>query len=241
MRRLRDGLLDARVPVHAGDLFDEVDLDRAVGPPRRDRHVHDLGGRAGLDLEPDRPQEARDVVDGEIRAEQRVHPSKAQRHRRARRQITPRVDLAVELRVGTRRAGAARRSDALARSATSGSAPRSKRADASDRSASRPAVAAIVGGSNHAISSATAVVLSSISVEAPPITPAMPIGTSLPSQISTSADGERALDVVEGHDRLAVTGLADAEAAARAAWRGRRCGSAGRARASRSSRRRRRC
>ena len=32
--------------------------------------MHDVGGRPGIDLEPDRPQEACDVVDGEISAEQ---------------------------------------------------------------------------------------------------------------------------------------------------------------------------
>ena len=67
-----------------------------------------------------------------------------------------------------------------------GSTPRSKRNDASDRRPRRVAVLATPDGSKNAVSSATTEVVALISVLAPPITPAKPIGISLPSQINKS-------------------------------------------------------
>ena len=67
-----------------------------------------------------------------------------------------------------------------------GSTPRSKRNEASDRKPSRVAVLATPDGSKNAVSSATTRVVALISVLAPPMTPAMPIDMSLPSQINKS-------------------------------------------------------
>ena len=75
----------------------------------------------------------------------------------------------------------------IARSATSGSAPFSKRADASLRSPNLRADVAIDMGSHQAISRATDVVPSWISVDAPPITPAMPMAASSASATTPSA------------------------------------------------------
>ena len=75
----------------------------------------------------------------------------------------------------------------MARSIPYGSRPCSKRVDASERNPSPAAVPATAIGSNQAISSATTVVASLISVSAPPITPAMPIGWSLASAMSRSS------------------------------------------------------
>ena len=65
---------------------------------------------------------------------------------------------------------------AAANGASSGSTPRSKRLEASEGSLCRLAERAIEIGSKTAASSITLVVLSVTSVEAPPITPAMPMG-----------------------------------------------------------------
>ena len=48
----------------AGDLLDDVDLGRGVEPPRRDRHVTMSAAGPGSTVEPDRLEQARDVVDG---------------------------------------------------------------------------------------------------------------------------------------------------------------------------------
>jgi len=83
----------------------------------------------------------------------------------------PRVSLtppAYSSRSDTARSAAA--------SATRGSTPRAKRFDASLGSLCRRWVRAIEIGSNHAASTKTFVVESEISVEAPPMTPARPIG-----------------------------------------------------------------
>src|SRR5207302_8598181 len=62
-----NGAGNVRVPVVPGDLFDHVDLELAVGAPRRDRHAPAAaGGRA---LEADRLEVAPNVVPGERRAE----------------------------------------------------------------------------------------------------------------------------------------------------------------------------
>lgn len=74
----------------------------------------------------------------------------------------------------------------IARSATSGSLPRSKRAEASLRRPSRRDDVVMVIGSHQAISRRIDVVLSETSVEAPPIIPAMPIAVSVPSAITPS-------------------------------------------------------
>ena len=76
---------------------------------------------------------------------------------------------------------------AIAASIPYGSTPRSNRADASDRSPSRAALWLIGSGTNHAISTATVFVDSLISVSAPPMIPASPIGWSAASQISRSS------------------------------------------------------
>ena len=72
-----------------------------------------------------------------------------------------------------------------------GSTPRSNRADASERRPSRATLWPIGSGANHAISSATVVVASLISVSAPPMIPASPIGRSSASQISRSSAPSR--------------------------------------------------
>ena len=68
-----------------------------------------------------------------------------------------------------------------------GSTPRSLRADASERRPRRAALSPMPTFVNQAISRATVVVVSLISVSAPPMIPPMPIGWSLASQISRSA------------------------------------------------------
>ena len=75
----------------------------------------------------------------------------------------------------------------MASSTTSGSAPFSKRVDASLRNPSRRDVRAIDMGSHQAISRATVTVVPSISVAAPPITPAIPTATSSASATTPSA------------------------------------------------------
>ena len=74
------------------------------------------------------------------------------------------------------------------------------------RSAARGAasVRAMSIGRNHAISSSTSVVPSSISVSAPPMIPAMPIGAVVAVADQQVVGGERALDVVERDQRLPV-------------------------------------
>ncbi len=76
---------------------------------------------------------------------------------------------------------------AAASSRISGSVPRSNRAEASLRRLSRLEVRAMVIGSHHASSSRTAFVVSEISVDAPPMTPAMATATSSPSVSTPSA------------------------------------------------------
>ena len=66
------------------------------------------------------------------------------------------------------------------------SVPRSNRADASDLKPSLCEVLAIDSGSQQASSNRTELVLSDISVEAPPITPAMPMGSSASLTINPS-------------------------------------------------------
>ena len=63
---------------------------------------------------------------------------------------------------------------------------------------------AIPIGSNHANSRATVVVVGPISVSAPPMIPARPIGTSRASQISSSPDVSERVDPVERRQLLAV-------------------------------------
>ena len=74
----------------------------------------------------------------------------------------------------------------MAVSITSGSVPLSKRAEASLLNPSLLDVFAIAEGSHQAISKATVEVPSLISVETPPITPAIPIGESEPSVTTPS-------------------------------------------------------
>ena len=126
---------------------------------------------------------------GDRGAEQGVDPVRAHPHRaHLRRQVTPRVD-----RAGVHHA-APGRSPAAAR--RSGPRPgRCRTGPDRARSGSTPPSAARAGppsgrrrpGSNHAISSATTVVASLISVSAPPMMPAMPIGRSSASQIRRSS------------------------------------------------------
>ena len=75
----------------------------------------------------------------------------------------------------------------IAVSIISGSVPLSNRAEASLLNPSLLDVLAIAEGSHHAISSATVDVSSLISVELPPITPAIPIGTFEPSATTPSS------------------------------------------------------
>ena len=81
------------------------------------------------------------------------------------------------------------------------STPRSKRSDASVRNPSRETDAAIPSGSNHAISSASVVVVSLICEPAPPIIPAIPTGSFFASQINKSW----ALKVRETSSRVTTT------------------------------------
>ena len=74
----------------------------------------------------------------------------------------------------------------IARSATSGSAPRSNRIEASLRNPRRRDEVEMVCGSHQAISRTTLVVSPLISVDAPPMIPAMPIAASSPSAITPS-------------------------------------------------------
>ena len=68
-----------------------------------------------------------------------------------------------------------------------GSQPRSKRAEASERSPSRLDVRAIAIGVKYAASSSTSLVAVEISDDAPPITPAMPTGVPSASQMRQSS------------------------------------------------------
>ena len=111
-------------------------------------------------------------------------------------QVAPLVDRARGQR-GARSAASSSAKRSAARSAISGSAPRSKRIDASLRRPSRPDVRAMLIGSHHAISSSTDVVVSEISVEAPPITPAMPIGVVVAVGDDAVAGVRTPVDVVE--------------------------------------------
>ncbi len=81
-------------------------------------------------------------------------------------------------------ASSAKRSSAQA--AISGSTPASKRVEASLRSPRRRDVRAMSGGFHQAASSRIVLVVSEISVEAPPMTPAMPMARSSASAITPS-------------------------------------------------------
>ena len=81
-------------------------------------------------------------------------------------------------------ANSAKRSSA--HGAISGSTPASKRAEASLRNPRRREVRAMSGGFHQAASSSTTSVPAEISVEAPPMTPAMPMGRSEASTITPS-------------------------------------------------------
>ena len=84
------------------------------------------------------------------------------------------------------------------------------------------------------ISRSTVVVASEISDEAPPMIPPTPTGVSSASQMRQSSGPTRALDLVEGDERLALAGPGGRAGPGPAAGRGRRRGWAGPARASRS-------
>ena len=127
-----------------------------------------------------------------------------------------------------------------ASSMTSGSEPFSKRAEppsagraAGERAADRRS------GRTTPSRAARRWWSSEISQSAPPMTPAMPTGAVVAVADQQVVGGERALDVVERVERLAVGGPADPQRRRPPPWPGRRGGSAGRARASRSSRCRR--
>ena len=80
---------------------------------------------------------------------------------------------------------------ATARSTPSGSTPRSKRTDASERRPSRFDVRAMASGRNQAASRITVVVASEISDDAPPMTPPMPTGAPSASQMRQSSGPTR--------------------------------------------------
>ena len=181
------GGADAVVPVHAGDLFDDVDLLGAVRPPRRDGDVADVAV-AGHG-EADRIEQGREVGGGERRADDAVDLRHAHRARpllrrqrpaagvdgagvddEIRTRLTEQLDEAGDGRVDDVRIGAPleamRRLRAQAKRATERLTP---------------------CGANQAISRATVVVESLISVSAPPMIPARPIGRSSASQMSRSS------------------------------------------------------
>ncbi len=85
--------------------------------------------------------------------------------------------------------------------APNASTPRSNRSDASVRNPSRETDAAIPNGSNHAISSASVVVVSLICDPAPPMIPAIPTASFFALQISKSW----ALKVRETSSRVTST------------------------------------
>ena len=93
----------------------------------------------------------------------------------------------VDDEVGTCLSQAARRSGRWRCRSRTDRRPARSGVDASERSPRRATEALMPVGSNHAISSATVVVVSSISVSAPPMIPARPIGRSSASQINRSS------------------------------------------------------
>ena len=99
---------------------------------------------------------------------------------------------------------------ASATTVISGSTPRSKRLAASLGSRCRRAVRATPVGSQCAASSRTAVVPSPISVDAPPMTAARPIGP-VSSVISRSSVGQLPRDAVQGGELLALAGQPDGD------------------------------
>ena len=177
------------VAVVAGDLFDDVDLARRVGAPRRQLHRHHVAGLP-LGVVADRRRSA--MRSSRRRATSRGSGSPATP---ARRRCAPpaaaRRDVRRPRRRGRRATGTSRASSSTKRACAIGipygSTPRSKRPDASERTPIRFIVRVIAVCSKYAISSATTVVASVISESWPPITPPTPIGTSLASQISRSS------------------------------------------------------
>ena len=89
---------------------------------------------------------------------------------------------------------------------TSGSQPFSKRADASVRSLSRRDDFTMPIGWNHAISSSTSVVASSISLDGAAHDPGDADRLVVAVADQQVVGGEAPLDVVEGHERLALAG-----------------------------------
>ena len=194
------------VAVVAGDLLDHVDLGGRVVAPRRDLDV-DVVARGGGG-EADRIEQLLDPRRTDVGAEEPGDPRRCAPARVGRSGSVAGGDGGCRPRGRTPRRSANRR---MARSTTSGSVPFSKRADASDRSLCRRDDFTIPIGWNQAISRSTSVVASSISLEAPPMIPARPTGTSSPPQISRSSAVSRPLDVVEGGERLALAGDAHPE------------------------------
>ena len=122
-----NGPADAGIAVVAGDLLDDVDLDRRAGPPCRDRDVEAVGG--GLAPEADRLELGPDVLGRELCAE---HGVDALRRTRTvgGRASPPR--WSTRPRSSVVPAGASSSANrAMAVGIISGSVPREKRLDAS--------------------------------------------------------------------------------------------------------------
>lgn len=188
MGRHGNGPRDPRQPVHATDLLDDIDLGGRIGPPRRDgdRQVVAHGVRRETDRVDEvhhrRPVE-RQPQDGVDRAGRTATVARSGRFPSA----TTEPGRSVAASCCTNSSA----SRSSARSAMSGSMPRLKRAEASECRLCRAEVSATDCGSHQAASTMTSVVVSEISVDAPPITPARAIGTSSPSTMTPSA-GSRA-------------------------------------------------
>ena len=225
-----------------GDLFDDVDLLGAVGTPRGDRHgphvatapvtVNPIGSSNGA-----RSSAPSDVPRIRLTALTRTAH---ERSAGGSDPLRPSTAPAWTTRSGHVSASSSTKR-AIAVSMPNGSTPRSNRIDASERRPRRATLWLIGSAANHAISNATVVVASLISVSAPPMIPASPIGRSSASQIRRSSAASRRSTPSSVVERLAVDGAPDAEAVRRRASPGRRRGSAGRSPASRSCSRRRRC
>ena len=173
----RHPLADAVVAVVPADLFDDVDLARCCRAATTGCRPSSDAVAGGGGHEADRLEERDDLVGRDRRPEDPLDLGHAQPWSPAR--------PAAGGRCGRRRRGAARRrrgtsrrssstKRAMARSATYGSTPRSKRAEASERRPVRTTDWAMPIGSNHAISRATSVVASLISVSAPPMIAGQP-------------------------------------------------------------------
>ena len=208
------GAREAVVPVDSEDLFDEVVLDRHVRPPGRDRHGEALAAPACPRTNPSRARASA----AKSRSRSSVPASSRRRERRsaARRafQAAPRASTKPGASVppaDSRRIAAARSS---ASGIASGSAPRSKRCDASVWRPRRRDVFRMEGGSHHAASRQD-VLRRGGHGGVEPAHDARERDRPLGVRDDDVGRIESPLDAVERHELLAATRLAHDDAPAR--------------------------